>query len=37
MRQLIDYIRLSTSLSSDDADQLDKGETDRLLPTGQVH
>ena len=37
MRQLIDYIRLSTSLSSNDADQLDKGETDRLLPTGQVH
>ncbi|MGA1019662.1 MAG: hypothetical protein ACO3TT_03960 [Candidatus Puniceispirillales bacterium] len=37
IRQLIDYIRLSTSLSSEDADQMDKAETDRLLPTGQVH
>ncbi|NBR38699.1 MAG: hypothetical protein EBT93_04645, partial [Alphaproteobacteria bacterium] len=37
IRQLIDYIRLSTSLRSEDADQMDKAETDRLLPTGQVH
>lgn len=37
MRQLIDYVRLSTSLSADDNDPIDKIESDRLLPSGQVH
>jgi hypothetical protein len=34
MRQLIDYVRLSTAISGDYGDRPD---TDALLPPGMVH
>jgi hypothetical protein len=37
MRQLIDYVRLSTAISGDYGDRLDRPDTDALLPPGMVH
>ncbi|HCP18740.1 MAG: hypothetical protein CBC12_14265 [Candidatus Puniceispirillum sp. TMED52] len=37
MRQLIDYIRISTAVSGDYVDLPDRHENDTLLPPGMVH
>ena len=37
MRQLIDYIRLSTAISGDYGDRPERPDMDTLLPLGLVH
>ncbi len=37
MRQLIDYIRLSTAISGDYGDRPERPDMDTLLPPGLVH
>ncbi|MEC8728234.1 MAG: hypothetical protein VXX58_05590 [Pseudomonadota bacterium] len=37
MRQLIDYIRLSTAISGDYGDRPERPDMDTLLPSGLVH